>query len=91
MSTVYYLLDSSKAKYGGLITSMEAVHKTGAHQADLSIAELSADRTIVKVVGDQAMLDKPDPQNVILEEYPLDRHNEVLALCHASVIQNPPQ
>ncbi len=84
MSTVYYLIDTSIPQSGGFLTSMAAVHKAGTRQADLSRAIMTGDRELVKVIGDQSMLDKPDPRQVIIQEFDSTMDAERLAFYYAN-------
>lgn len=66
----YYLIDLTKPSKNGFLTSAASVHKNGANQAELSITEnVAGTLALVKVKGDQSALQKPDPQNLIIEEY----------------------
>jgi hypothetical protein len=57
---------------------MESVHRAGSNQAELSIAKNVAEtQAVVKVNGDQSMLEKPDPQDVIIAEYIAEEHGQI--------------
>ncbi len=86
MSTVYYVIDTSIPQSAGFLTSMEAVHKAGARQAELSVAIMTGDRALVKVKGDQSMLNKPDPRQVIIQEFDSTMDAERLAFYYANAV-----
>lgn len=85
MSTCYYLIDLNKPQSAGFLTSAAAVHKAGSNQAGLSVSKnVAGTQAIVKVNGDQSMLQKPDPQNVIIAEYTVANHSQIFDFFYTS-------
>lgn len=90
MSIIYYLIDTTKSQSNGFISSMENAHKAGSNQASLSVAyNVAGDRALVKVNGDQSIIDRPDPQDVILAEYAKENHDQVFSFFYTAEWQHP--
>ena len=60
----YYLMDTTKSGYSGVISSATAKHKGGSLSITLNVAK---DIALVKVQGEP--VDHPDPNDVIIAKF----------------------